>query len=155
MWKSKTRLNSEKEILYRQSQPYRGSWSADTNNCLYPPSLQPVPVARGARIVFVTATVVTLTLCATRQEDVKNVRTASRVETVTMTSTSAMITHVTNTPLATTQLVPSSVSARPDTHSTIQPSVKVCSCRPAPVIRHGGNLMVFDVHAGPRPKQPL
>ncbi|KAK2158335.1 hypothetical protein NP493_1807g00024 [Ridgeia piscesae] len=41
---------------------------------------RPVPVARGARIVFVTATVVILTLCATRQADVTNVLTVSRVE---------------------------------------------------------------------------
>ena len=84
-----------------------------------------------------TATVVTLTLCATRQADVTNVLTVSRAETVTMTSTSATTTPVTNTPTAVTQSVLSSVSARPDTHSTTQPSVKVCSCKPAPMMCHG------------------
>ena len=102
-----------------------------------------------------TAAVVTLTLCATRQADANNVRTASRAETVTVTSTSAVGIHVTNTPLATTQSVPSSVSARPDTHSITQPFVKVRNCEPAHMIYHGGNLMVFGVHAGTGPKKPL
>ena len=84
-----------------------------------------------------TATVVILTLCATRQADVTNVLTVSRVENVTMTLMSATTTPVTNTPTAPTHSVPSSVSARPDTHSTTQPSVKVCSCKPAPMTCHG------------------
>ena len=73
-----------------------------------------------------TATVVTLTLCATRQADAPNVGTALRAEIVTTTSTSATTTPVTNMPIAATQLEPTSVSAMLDTHSTIQPSVKVC-----------------------------
>ena len=52
---------------------------------VFPPCLQLVPAARGARIVFVIAIVVTSTLRVTRHSDVPNVRTASRAETVTMT----------------------------------------------------------------------
>ena len=107
-------------------------------------------MARGARIVFETAVVGTLILRATRQADAKNVLTVSRAENVTMTSTSATTTPVTNTPTAVTQSVLSSVSARPDTHSTTQPSVKVCNCKPAHMICHDGNLMVLGVHAGPK-----
>ena len=100
--------------------------SAYTNKHVCRPSLQPAPAAIGARIVFVTAAVVKWALFATRQVDVPSVLTVSRAETVRVTSMSAKTTHVTNTPTAPTQSVLSSVSARPDTHSTTQPSVKVC-----------------------------
>ena len=93
---------------------------------MFRPLIQPAPAALGARIVFVIATVMILTLCATRQSDAKNVRTASRVETVKRTSTSAIMIRVMIMPTAATQLVPSSVSAILDTHSTTQLSVKVC-----------------------------
>ena len=76
-------------------------------------TLQLAPVARGAGTVFVTATALTITLYATRQADVLDVRPVSRGTIVMTTLTSVMSqNHVTTRPSASTQSALSNVSVQ-------------------------------------------
>ena len=76
-------------------------------------TLQPAPVARGAGTVFVTATVVTIRLYATRQADVLDVRPVSRGRTVLTTLTSVgSHNHAMNRPSASTLSAHSNVSVQ-------------------------------------------
>ena len=93
------------------------------NSCLI---LQRVQVARGARTVFVTATVVTATQSATRQQVVPSVRPVSRVRIVTKTSMSAQSTSRVETMRnVLTPSAPLSVSAAPASRNTMPRLVTV------------------------------
>ena len=82
-------------------------------------------MARGARTVSVTATVVTVTLSAMSQLAVKSVLLGSRGATVATILMNVTTIHAMNTPTVPTLWVPSSVRVMSDTPSSTPRSVKV------------------------------